>query len=90
MWWKLGERVDTVPKRALANSDRTLCFYEEDPPSHGRDGAQRGPGLSYRLMWSARQGSTPLAKNSEDPPSPLWHMAQVLSHTHTMLKPAEY
>lgn len=29
-------------------------------------------------------------KNSEDPPSPLWHMAQVLSHTHTMLKPAEY
>ena len=21
-------------------------------------------------------------KNSEDPPSPLWHMAQVLSHTH--------
>ena len=54
--------MDTVPKRALANSDRTLCFYEEDPPSHGRDGAQRGPGLSYRLMWSARQGSTPLAK----------------------------
>ena len=99
MGWKLGERVEKVPKRALANSDRTRCFYKEDPPAQGRDGEQRGPGLSHRLMWSARQGSTPLAKKQWGPPNPPvaygWGSharthARTHACTHTVPKPAEY
>lgn len=45
--------------------------------------------LQTHVVCKAREHSFG-KKNSEDPPIPLWHMAQVLTHTHTMLKPAEY
>lgn len=58
-----GRKGGESSKESRAQTQTELsAFGKEDPPAQGRDGEQRGPHLSHRLMWSARQGSTPLAK----------------------------